>query len=36
MPIESIQRRLNGQDYKKPSRESVLERMRKAGLPTRI
>lgn len=26
----------SGQDYKRPSRESVLERMRKAGLPTRI
>ena len=32
-----IEKVLNsGQDYKKPSRESVLERMKKAGLPTRI
>ena len=34
---KKIEKALNsGQDYKKPSRESVLERMRKAGLPTRI
>ena len=34
---EKIEKALNsGQDYKKPSRESVLERMRKAGLPTGI
>lgn len=32
---EKIEKALNsGEDYKKPSRESVLERMRKAGLPT--
>lgn len=34
---KKIEKALNsGEDYKKPSRESVLERMRKAGLPTRI
>jgi len=34
---KKIEKALNsGQDYKKPSRESVLERMRKAGLPTKI
>jgi endogenous inhibitor of DNA gyrase (YacG/DUF329 family) len=34
---KKIEKALNsGQDYKRPSRESVLERMRKAGLPTRI
>jgi len=34
---KKIEKALNsGQDYKKPSRESVLERMKKAGLPTRI
>lgn len=32
-----IEKALNSsQDYKRPSREKVLERMRKAGLPTRI
>jgi len=32
-----IEKALNsGEDYRKPSRESVLKRMRKAGLPTRI
>ena len=32
-----IEKALNsGEDCKKPSRESVLERMRKAGLPTKI
>ena len=32
-----IEKALNsGQDYKKPSRESVFERMRKAGLRSRI
>ena len=34
---KKIEKTLNsGEDYKKPSRESVLERMKKAGLPTRI
>lgn len=34
---EKIEKALNsGQDYKKPSRESIIERMKKAGLPTRI
>ena len=34
---KKIEKALNsGEDYKKPSRESVLERMKKAGLPTRI
>lgn len=34
---KKIEKALNsGQDYKRPSREKVLERMRKAGLPTRI
>ena len=34
---KKIEKALNsGQDYKKPSRESVLERRRKAGVPTRI
>ena len=34
---KKIEKALNsGEDYKRPSRESVLERMRKAGLPTRI
>ena len=34
---KKIEKALNsGEDYKKPSRESVLERMRKSGLPTRI
>lgn len=34
---KKIEKALNSsQDYKRPSRESVLERMRKAGLPTRI
>lgn len=34
---EKIEKALNsGEDYKKPSHNSVLERMRKAGLPTKI
>lgn len=34
---DNIERALNsGKDYKKPSRRKILERMRKAGLPTRI
>jgi uncharacterized C2H2 Zn-finger protein len=34
---KKIEKALNsGEDYKKPSRESVLERMKKAGLSTRI
>ncbi len=34
---EKIEKALNsGEDYKKPSRERVLERMKKAGLSTRI
>lgn len=32
-----IEKALNsGQDYKRPSREKILERMRKAGLPTKF
>lgn len=32
-----IEKAINsGQDYKKPSRESIVERMKKSGLPTRI
>lgn len=34
---KKIEKALNsGEDYKRPSRKNVLERMRKAGLPTRI
>ena len=34
---DNIEKALNsGEYYKKPSREKILERMRKAGLPTRI
>ena len=32
-----IEKALNsGEDYKKPSRNKIIERMKKAGLPTRI
>lgn len=34
---EKIEKALNsGEDYKKPSRNKILERMKKSGLPTRI
>lgn len=34
---EKIEKALNsGKDYKKPSRDKILERMKKSGLPTRI
>ena len=34
---KKIEKALNsGEDYRRPSREKILERMRKAGLPTRF
>lgn len=34
---DKIERVLNsGKDYKKPSRDKILERMKKAGLPTKV